>query len=117
MPAKRATPKTKQVSSAPPLKSNRNLVIGISGAVVAVLILVGLFFYWVIIGANMSTQANMTKYLEDKYGKEFKVENVRREGYALGVEGSLVGDATSKDDGTTFDVYEGHNASAAAGCR
>ena len=58
----------------------------------------------------MNTQAKMTKYLEDKYGKEFVVENVRREGQGLGVEGNMVGDATSKGEEIHFRVIEGSSS-------
>lgn len=62
--------------------------------------------WWMIAGANMNTQVKMTKYLEDKYGKEFIVENVRREGQGIGVEGAMVGDVTSKDGDIQFEVVE-----------
>ncbi len=67
--------------------------------------------WWMIAGANMNIQSSMTKYLEDKYGKEFVVENIRREGQGIGVDGDVVGDATSKDNGIEFRITDGPEGS------
>lgn len=46
----------------------------------------------------MGQGARFTKYLNEKYGQEFMVENVRVEGVGLGVEGSWRADAYPKSN-------------------
>lgn len=49
----------------------------------------------------------MEWYLEDKYGKEFVVENYRVEGATLGIEGDPIADAFPKDDPSVrFTVWD-----------
>ncbi len=46
-------------------------------------------------------------YLNEKYGRVFTVENIRREGTAVGMSGDLVADATPNNDDTLrFRVWE-----------
>jgi hypothetical protein len=42
----------------------------------------------------------MEHYLKERYGKDFKVSNVRKVGYGIGVKGTILADAELKDGGT-----------------
>lgn len=47
---------------------------------------------------NIDQANSMVQYLQDKYGQEFTVENVRAEGTGLGVKGTWMADAYPKSD-------------------
>jgi hypothetical protein len=56
----------------------------------------------------MSERVKMEKYLEEKYGKEFVVDNVRVQGAGIGVDGELHATATLQTNtDITFDVRGG----------
>ena len=87
-----ATTKQKQTGR----RSNiYNLLAGIGVFV----LIAGFGFWWFFGGGNaLLPQHKMKAYLEEKYGKEFVVENYRVEGSGLGVEGDPVADAWPKSE-------------------
>lgn len=98
MPAKKTTTRKKQTKPVANVKSTNKKTWRIV-LVAALILLVGFVFYWTVGGGNkMSAQAKMATYLENKYGKEFVVENYRVEGSGIGVEGDPTADAYPKTE-------------------
>lgn len=71
------------------------LVIGLG------LVVIGAITFF-ILGTNMTSEkTKMEKYLNDKYGQEFVVENVHVRGSGLGVKGAWTAEAYPKSDPST----------------
>ncbi len=74
---------------------------------IGVVIVIFLFAAFAATVSGVVKQARMSKYLKDKYGKEFILKNLRKEGSGLGVEGDLTADAYEKaDQSKKFSVWE-----------
>ena len=72
-----------------------------------VVIVILLFAACAIMVSGVMKQAKMNKYLKDKYGKEFILKNLRKEGSGLGVEGDLTADAYEEaNQSRKFRVWE-----------
>lgn len=96
MASKKALPKKRQKKST---GKQQNIWTGL-GIVVAGILLVGFFFYWILsgMGGDMGEQAKMRDHLKDKYGQEFVVGKPEREASGLGVEGYLEAEAYPDND-------------------
>lgn len=75
--------------------------------IIILVVVLSFALYWITIGGSMNAQAKMARYLEDKYGKEFVVENYRIEGAGIGVEGDPTADAHPSDNTSlSFKVWD-----------
>lgn len=83
------------------MNTSRKRVFAVSAIItVAVLIVISAALFLSGGGMGVSQTARFTKYLNEKYGQEFVVEDVRVEGAGLGVKGAWVAEA-SKDNPLT----------------
>ena len=81
------------------INTSRKRIFAVSAIMMgAVLIVISAALFLSGGGAGMGQDARFTKYLNEKYGQEFVVENVRVTGAGLGVQGSWRGDAYPKSD-------------------
>lgn len=53
--------------------------------------------FWMIVIERVIDREEMSRYLKDKYGREFVIENIRAEGAGLGVKGSVCADVSVKN--------------------
>lgn len=53
--------------------------------------------FWMIAIERVIDREGMSRYLKDKYGREFVIENIRAEGAGLGVKGSVCADVSVKN--------------------
>ena len=84
-------------------RNKKHRLIVYAGVVIVIL----LFAACAIMVSGVMKQAKMNKYLKDKYGKEFILKNLRKEGSGLGVEGDLTADAYEKaNQSRKFRVWE-----------
>lgn len=67
-------------------------------AIVIIILLAVVVQFIVSTSNNLARQNDMARYLRNKYGKEFVVENYRIEGRGIGVEGDPTADAYLKSD-------------------
>lgn len=84
-------------------RNKKHRLIVYAGVVIVIL----LFAACAIMVSGVMKQAKMNKYLKDKYGKEFILKNLRKEGSGLGVEGDLTADAYEEaNQSRKFRVWE-----------
>lgn len=84
-----------------PAKSRKgNKALWIGALLALLIVIVASFAFYLTIGWKMAEERKMTDYLQDRYGKEFVVNNIRITGSGIGVEGSIRGDAYPKSDPT-----------------
>ena len=95
------TPASKVVN-----KRRRNLILWALLSLAGVVVVGWMVIHFLLYGASDGI-SGMKKYLENKYGQEFVVENYRIEGAGIGVEGDPVADAypISKKD-VRFSVWD-----------
>lgn len=53
--------------------------------------------FWMIVIERVIDREEISRYLKDKYGREFVIENIRAEGAGLGVKGSVCADVSVKN--------------------
>lgn len=75
----------------------RTLAVGVV-IIGALLVLVSAALFFIGGGAGVGQSKHFTKYLNDKYGQEFVVENIRTTGAGIGSRGSWRGDAYPKSN-------------------
>lgn len=94
-----------QKAGAVSVNTSRKRVFAIGAIIMGVVLIpigAALFFNG---GLGMSESARFTKYLNEKYGQEFVVENVTVVGEGLGVQGTWKADAYPKSDSSLrFDI-------------
>lgn len=87
-------------------KRRRNPILWALLALVGVVVVGWMALHFLLYGASDGI-GGMKKYLENKYGQEFVVENYRVEGAGLGVEGDPVADAYPvNDENLSFRVVD-----------
>jgi hypothetical protein len=74
--------------------TKRKIWIGVVVVIVGLVVALGVILW----NKNFGTQARMERYLEEKYGQKFVVENVRVQGVGVGIAGSVQGDAYPEGD-------------------
>lgn len=85
-------------------RNKKHRLIVYAGVVIVILLFVAACAIMV---SGVMKQAKMNKYLKDKYGKEFILKNLRKEGSGLGVEGDLTADAYEEaNQSRKFRVWE-----------
>ena len=74
--------------------SPKRLIIRFS--LIIALILISAIF-WIVGIERVIDREEISRYLKDKYGREFVIENIRAEGAGLGVKGSVCADVSVKN--------------------
>ena len=89
----RKNTRSAKVDSAKKIGVKRRVVL--FGLIIIFVLIFAIF--WMIVIERVIDREEISRYLKDKYGREFVIENIRAEGAGFGVKGSVCADVSVKN--------------------